>query len=210
MKSYSYSSDFKRIRFKELVLFNVMFTTFFMINTLSFSQMPSKASADKETKILNAMSAAPKSISANAIIMDWPKKMGDQPTVLRPGNNGWTCYPDMPQSEGNDPMCLDKQWVTFFDAYMKKETPKITQVGFAYMLAGDSYVSNTDPFATEETPDNEWGQEGPHIMVLVPDNNALQGMNWDRTKGEPYVMFRNTPYAHIMVPVPAVSDLSSN
>jgi len=78
------------------------------------------------------------------------------------------------------------------------------------MLAGDSFVSNTDPFATKATPDNEWGQEGPHLMVLVPNTEDLKGMNWDRTKGEPYVMFRNTPYAHIMVPVPAGPNMSSN
>jgi hypothetical protein len=44
----------------------------------------------KAQKIANAMTAAPSTISAQATILDWPAKEGDQPPVLRAGTNGWT------------------------------------------------------------------------------------------------------------------------
>lgn len=195
--------NYKWTRVGLMAILNVLILGMISVNAQMSGMM------DKTAKIQNAMSSAPKSIAEHATIMDWPKAEGEQPSVLQDGTNGWTCFPDNPKSEGNDPMCVDDQWMAFFDAYMKQETPKITKMGIGYMLAGDSFVSNTDPFAKEETPDNEWGQEGPHLMVVVPNNEILQDLNTDRTKGEPYVMFRNTPYAHIMIPVPGQMEMSS-
>ena len=63
------------------------------------------------------------------------------------------------------------------------------------------YASNTDPFAVKETPDNEWGMDPPHIMVVVPDPKVLQGMPTKRSTTQPWVMYAGTPYAHIMIPV---------
>ena len=89
------------------------------------------------------------------------------------------------------------------DAWMNKKDFQATKVAFGYMLAGDmpdAGASNIDPFAMAETPDNQWVVEGPHVMVLVPDNASLDGVSTDYTTGEPYVMWKGTPYAHIMVP----------
>ena len=50
------------------------------------------------------------------------------------------------------------------------------------MLAseGDAIgVSNTDPYATEPTADNDWVKEGPHLMILMPDPAALEGLSTD-------------------------------
>jgi len=146
----------------------------------------------KEEKIKRAMMSAPASVSANATILDWDM------SELRKGTNGWTCFPDRTE---NDPMCVDKPWLDFFGAYMKKEAPNVTQMGFSYMLVGDSPVSNTDPFATAATPDNQWIKHGlPHIMILAP-KEAMAGLPTDHSSGGPYVMWAGTPYAHIMVPM---------
>src|SRR5438876_12229277 len=52
-------------------------------------------------------------------------------------------------------------------------TPQIAREGTGYMTApGGSYGSNTDPFASKATPDNEWGYDCPHVMLLVPDPRA--------------------------------------
>ncbi|HEX9730117.1 MAG TPA: hypothetical protein VGA37_16595 [Gemmatimonadales bacterium] len=151
-----------------------------------------------EWKMANAMSAAPASVSGAAAIMDWDH------TVLRPGSNGWTCLPDMPETPGNDPMCLDAPWLAWAEAYMGKTTPSITHMGFGYMLAGDSPASNTDPFAEGPTATNEWMEHGgPHLMIVVSDAAQLTGLSHDPTTGGPWVMWRDTPYAHIMVPVPS-------
>ncbi len=150
-----------------------------------------------EDKVISAMSAGPDSVSANATIMDWDK------TILRKGTNGWTCLPDRPDTEANDPWCIDENWLNFLDAYMKKEKPTYTGVGIAYMLKGDAPVSNTDPYATEPTgKENDWVTGvGGHLMVLVPNQDLLNGISTDHMNGGPWIMWPDTPYAHIMIPV---------
>ena len=99
-------------------------------------------------------------------------------------------------------MCLDEVWMAWMDAYVTHKEPRITHVGIAYMIApGGASGSNTDPYATKQTPDNEWGFDPPHTMVLVPNADALKGLPTDRKSGGPWVMYRGTPYVHIMVPV---------
>ena len=162
---------------------------------------PAKAMT-KSQKIANAMTAAPMSISGKATVLDWPADENSQPTMLRPGTNGWTCLPDMPDTKGNDPMCMDEPWMKWVEAYMAKRTPNVGHVGIGYMLAtGGAWGSNTDPYATKETPDNHWAHHNPHMMIVVPDVKSLDGMSTDPNNGGPYVMYAGTPYAHIMAPV---------
>src|SRR5215510_2682151 len=111
----------------------------------------------KDQKISNALTAAPASVSANATILDWPAKEGEAPAVLRAGSNGWTCLPDMPDTDGNDPMCLDQSWMKWVDAYMAHKAPQIATVGVGYMIAaGGAWGSNTDPYAMTAAKDNQW------------------------------------------------------
>lgn len=159
----------------------------------SFAQPASSMS--EAAKIQNALSAGPASVTEKATVMDWDN------TTLRLGNNGWTCFPDAPNTPGNDPMCLDAQWVNWAHAWMSHSEPQITQIGLAYMLHGGSDASNTDPFATEPAPGKEWIESGPHVMIVVPDPAALENLPTDPTSGGPYVMWKGTPYVHIMVPV---------
>jgi hypothetical protein len=155
----------------------------------------------KAEKIANALSAAPSAVSANATILDWPKE-GEQPPVLRAGTNGWTCLPDFPESDGNDPMCLDATWMKWLDAYLGHKPVSISSVGIAYMIApGGGAASNTDPYAMKATPDNQWSHHAPHVMIAVPDLKSLDGLPTDAKNGGPWVMWKDTPYAHIMAPV---------
>lgn len=154
-----------------------------------------------EWKIQDAMSAAPAAVAANATIMDWPATPTGQPTQLRAGSNGWTCFPDVPGTPHDDPMCLDQQWMTWADGWMKHQTPRVTAPGLAYMLKGGADASNTDPFAQQPDSGQDWVHSGPHVMVIVPDPKTLKGMSTDPENGGPWVMFANTPYAHVMTPV---------
>ena len=168
----------------------------------SFVQAQGMSPMTKEQKVANAVKAAPTSISANAKIMDWPATEGGQPTVLREGSNGWTCFPDFPDTQGDDPMCLDVTWVGLVNAVMQKKPPEVKQVGFGYMIApGGAWGSNTDPYATKETADNQWGFDPPHLMVVFPNAALLAGIPTDRNSGGPWVMWSGTPYVHVMVPV---------
>jgi hypothetical protein len=153
-------------------------------------------------KIANAMTAAPPSIAAKATILDWPARDGDKPAVLRAGSNGWSCLPDMPDTEGNDPACLDEPWMQWVQAYMAKTAPRLSRVGIGYMVApGGGWASNTDPYAMKQTADNHWDHHEPHVMIVVPDVKSLEGMPTDPKNGGPYVMYAGTPYAHIMAPL---------
>jgi hypothetical protein len=112
--------------------------------------------------------------------------------------------PDMPDVPNDTPMCLDAPWRGFIEAWMAKKTPNVSRVGFGYMLQGDMPVSNVDPFATAPTATNQWlANGGPHVMLLVPDAKLLDGLPTDPANGGPFVMWKGTPYAHVMVPAPA-------
>lgn len=148
--------------------------------------------------IANALSAATPAIASHATVM------GHDGRELRRGSNGWVCMPDMPDVPNNTPMCLDAPWREMIDAWMHKRTPSVTRMGFGYMLQGDLPVSNVDPFATAPTTTNQWIQAGaPHIMVIVPDERLLENVSTDPKNGGPFVMWKGTPYAHIMLPTTA-------
>ena len=110
--------------------------------------------------------------------------------------------PDMPDTEGNDPACLDEPWMQWVEAYMSKTRPRLTHVGGGYMIApGGGWGSNTDPYAMKQTGDNRWGHHEPHLIIVVPDVTSLEGMSTEPNNGGPYVMYAGTPYAHIMAPI---------
>lgn len=154
-----------------------------------------------EWKLANALSAAPAEISEAATVMDWPAEPDGEMTELRAGTNGWTCMPDLPSSPGNDPMCLDATFLNWAGAWMSRTTPEIEKTGFGYMLQGGADASNTDPYATEPEPGEDWVKVGPHVMIVVPDPSALEGVPTDPDYGGPFVMWKGTPYAHVMLPV---------
>lgn len=149
-----------------------------------------------DSQIESAMSAGPASIARDATIKDWNMK------TLREGTNDWTCLPDRPDTPGNDPWCVTDAWMNFLNAYVHKTKPTYTEMGFAYMLMGDTPVSNDDPYATEPTGPEDWvtGLHA-HMMLVVPDLALLKNMSTDHRNGGPWVMWPDTPYAHIMVPI---------
>ena len=152
-------------------------------------------------RIAVAMSAAPTAISANATIMDFDASGGL--VELRAGTNSWMCLPDEnPGAPDDAPICVDGAWQEFFRAYMAGETPQMNGIGVSYMLGGSMAASNTDPLATAPPEGGTWQHDGPHLMIAVPDPALLDAFPTDPTLGAPYVMWKGTPYAHLMVPAP--------
>jgi len=146
--------------------------------------------------IAHIMRAGPRSISKGATIME---VRNGKMVELRKGTNGWVC---MAMSGLPDAvtMCIDKEWQSFYDAYLNNKDPTVKGIGTAYMLLGDRGVSNTDPFARGPTATNNWVVSGPHIMILTPDPQQLDELPTDPWNGGPWVMWKGTKYAHIMVP----------
>ena len=165
------------------------------------AQPAGPAPGTTEWKVQNAMSAAPTVISTAAAVMDWPSTPTGQPTQLRAGTNGWTCFPDVPGTPGNDPMCLDGEFIKWAQAWMSHTAPHLSGMALGYMLQGGTDASNTDPFKMRPDSGQAWVDTGPHVMVTVPNVAELRGMSTDFHTGAPYVMFGGTPYAHIMMPV---------
>ena len=170
-----------------------------MISTYVFLSLIGSSLAlagDNEMMIASAESAGPGSVTSNATI-----KAPDG-TVLRKGSSSYTCYP---QQEIIGPMCNEAVWDALIGAMLSKESFNPDKFSVSYMLAGEGTalgVSNSDPYATEPEKSDDWVKEGPHLMIVVPDRAMLEGMSTN--PNDPvYVMWGDTPYAHIMVKISA-------
>lgn len=151
------------------------------------------AQDDRQARIERALEAAPPVVAEGAEV-----RAADG-TLLREGSNGWTCVVEVVPGYGY-PACNDDVWMRLIEALKSGSQPEIDRVGISYMLAGDAHVSNDDPAATDPSAGGTWIQEGPHIMIAVPDPAMLAGLPDDPFAGGPYVMWGGTPYAHVMVP----------
>lgn len=149
--------------------------------------------------IASAMSAAPKSVSKDAAVVTMDDK-GAMKTV-RKGTNGWTCMPDMPSTPGPDPMCLDENGMDFVMSVFGKTDPPKDKMGFGYMLMGGSDADNDDPYATKPPAGKKWFHTPPHVMIFnIGTSFDGYPTNSDNPKA-PYVMWPDTPYKHLMLPV---------
>lgn len=158
------------------------------------------AAADDAEMIKSAEAAAPAAVSSGAAIYAMDDKGAMR--TLREGTNDYWCMPDGSVSPGIDPMCGDANAMEWLMAYAAKKEPPEGKVGFVYMLAGGSDSSNTDPFAIEPAPGDEWVSTPSHVMIVnAPE--MMQGYPMDAKPDttKPYVMYANTPYAHLMIPV---------
>jgi hypothetical protein len=169
-------------------------TRLLALATFCVSAVPATVNAQEraDAMIADALSATTPEMAKGATVIDWENN------VLKEGDNGWTCFPTAPQFE-KAPMCVDGPWLTWADAWANKGPVSIGELGISYMLAGDSGASNSDPYAAE--PGDDWVVAGPHLMIIVPDPAMLDGISTDPENGGPWVMWKGTPYAHVMVPV---------
>ena len=152
------------------------------------------ALADDDEMIASAKSAGPPSVTSKATIKAPDGK------VLHEGSSSYTCYP---QQAIIGPMCNEAVWDSLIGAMMKKEAFQPDKFSVSYMLAGEGTalgVSNSGPYAKVPAASKDWVKEGPHLMIVVPDRAALEGISTD-PKDPVYVMWADTPYAHIMVKI---------
>jgi hypothetical protein len=126
-------------------------------------------------KIADALRAAPQFITDGATIVDYPASKGDEWRVLRKGSSEWTCLPGPPPgSKHDDPGCFDKVFFQFVTDVLAGRPQHVERLGVAYM-----YTGHTVPGASG-------GQfrVGPHIMVVTPHADELQGFTrggWNGT-----------------------------
>lgn len=155
---------------------------------------PAPVSDDELMKKLST--AAPPQVLDHATIMNMDKD--GKMRVVRQGHNGWTCM-----DPGGAPMCADAAAMEWAHAW-QAHGPAPQKIGFIYMLNGDTGASNTDPYATEETPDNHWIRTGAHVMIVGAEAKPMLQSYPREAKANPnapYVMWPGTPYEHLMLPV---------
>ncbi|SEG78674.1 hypothetical protein [Marinobacterium lutimaris] len=165
-----------------------------MVTGLILSPVLAQAE-DNQALIERALSAAPSMVIDGATVM----YRGE---VLQEGSNGWVCMPETFPDDGS-PLCNDAVWMEMMQAMGAQAPYEATQVGFSYMLAGDGPdggVSNSNPFHADRFHADDFIREGPHLMVILPAE-LLEGIPSDPNAGGPYVMWKDSPYAHVMIPV---------
>lgn len=159
---------------------------------------PSKAISkhwSKDKLIANALSAAPATIARNAAVMG-PDATGAM-VELRAGTNGFTCFPDTPDTPGLDPMCVDANGLSWAQSWMKHDPkPGNTAPGIGYMLMGGSDISATDPW---QTTTDTYVSSPPHWMLLWPVDAKTSGLATTPKKNGTWIMWAGTPYSHLMI-----------
>jgi hypothetical protein len=169
----------------------------FIVPTLALLLMLSPIEAlgqDKNGLLEDALKAAWPGMVEHATVVDW------EGNILKEGSNGYTCLPTPPMLTVDSPMCMDSEWMRWANAWQNKGEFTPAALGISYMLAGDGGASNVDPYAEGPTEDNEWIREGAHLMIIAPAE-LLEAFPTDPYNGGPYVMWKGTPYAHLMVPI---------
>lgn len=145
--------------------------------------------------IARAMTAAPPDVARDATIVRMASVAME---TLKKGNGTFTC---MVTNAG--PMCTSPEALRWAHAWQTHTAPPPDDLGYVYMLNGDSGMSNTDPWATKPTPGNHWVYTGPHVMVVgLPIKKMI---SYPRTPDpdvtKPYIMWSGTPYEHLMIPL---------
>jgi hypothetical protein len=169
--------------------------TVFAATLLATVTVPVLADSQLEERIAHARAAAPAAISQDATIMV-------DGEVVAEGSNDWTCMPDTMPGDGAA-MCNDATWMAMMQAMGTKAGFTTDRIGISYMLQGEppgSGVSNSDPYHPDPQNAEDYVETGPHLMIVVP-KALLKGIPRDPSGGGPYVMWGDTPYAHIMIPL---------
>jgi len=155
------------------------------------SAKPEESQAEK---IKRALSAGPATITDDAAVAEIDSDGGMR--ILRQGTNDFTCMPGDPDGIGRPAMCADKvamQWNSDFEQH--KATPSTTVPGIEYMLAGGTYRSATDPYATSGAP----FREAPHWIILWPFDPSTTGLPAHLKQTGTWIMWAGTPWSHLMI-----------
>jgi hypothetical protein len=147
-----------------------------------------------QAKIARALSAGPADVTKGARIVDTDAQ--GKTTVLREGDNGFTCMPGNPKVIGEPPMCADAaslQWFADFKAHKPK--PTNTVPGITYMLAGATQRSDSDPY-DQTSPAMTIG---PHWMIMWPFDPKATGLPTSHKPSGAFIMWAGSPYAHVHV-----------
>ena len=169
----------------------------------SLTTRPLAPTASADEQIQNMKTAASAAIIAGATLLGYPAEEGGAMVVLREGTNGWTCHPDDQATPRNDAGCDDAGATAGRD---NGDTRAITQPGISYMLSGGSDASSVDPALSAPAPGEEWMAAPSRIVLTAPGGFDPAAFTTDSKAGYPYIMFNDTPYEQLVIPLAAVPE----
>jgi hypothetical protein len=103
---------------------------------------------------------------------------------------------------------MDSVGLNWLTQYMSGQPPVIERDVYIWMLHGDVGEDNSTPMVLHETESDplNWIESGAHLMLMPKDPSSLSAFGSDFNEGGPYVMFQDTPDAHLMIPVSGYYD----
>jgi hypothetical protein len=151
-----------------------------------FAQSPEQVPMTDAEKIADAMRAGPGFITTKATVLDWPSAPEGEYRLLRRGSNEWTClpaipgYPHQPMDAAfkTEPGCYDPIFLRWMQDSLLGRTPHIDRIGISYMYLG--------LWKWAKDGSGHDFHVGPHVMIVSPHEDELQGFNRDATSGMPY------------------------
>jgi hypothetical protein len=149
---------------------------------LTISGLGTAGAETKDAKIKRALAAAPANVAARAKVLDVDET--GKMTVLRDGDNGFTCIPGHVGVIGDSPACMNApalRWVLDFMAHKPK--PTNTQPGILYQLAGGT----------------DWSATDPGCLITWPFDPKSTGLPSSPKDTGVWIMWAGTPYAHLMI-----------
>ena len=124
---------------------------------------------------------------------------------LRKGSNAFTCMPDNPATPGPDPMCMDQNALEWATAWIEHSRIHRKARSGSCICWRAALMPQHRPVCQKPDANNNWVETGPHVM-LVGAKGMIEG--YPRAAkpdtSQPYVMWPDTPYEHLMIPVQAV------
>jgi len=144
-------------------------------------QTESRLPSTSAEKIADALRAGPAFVTKDAVLLDWPSAPDGDYRVLRKGSSEWTCLPAVPGYPQDEPACFDRVFLRWIQDSLAGRKPRIDRIGIAYMYVGAWVKAASSP-----SRDHEF-HVGPHLMIVGPHQDELQGLNRDGSNGMPYV-----------------------
>ncbi len=123
---------------------------------------------------------------------------------IQAGTNGWWCIsPSLAWRGTRVPMCGDAVSLDWLKAWIDGAEPTPGAQGIIYALAGGHDASAVNPLKPAPDGNVPWLVTGPMMMIVNPPEAelALYPATEHPNTSAPYVMWPETPFAHLRVPV---------
>lgn len=116
--------------------------------------------------------------------------------LIKDGPGPWNFVAGIPNDIA--PIAVDDQGLKWVRALLAGEKPQLDRPGIGFLWAGNQFV----PPGTQELRPLP-----PAVMVIWPFDPKTTGLSAGREKELVRIMLADSPYAHLIVPVPGLKGL---